>query len=105
MNLPIDPNDLIINPNLLGKGLNGIPDLSKMHLFVELTAQRREGSVLVSRGMGSSSNVTLNAQDQDISINMMGFDKDTGNYTTKWSRNFRDNQQNVEGFGITEINI
>lgn len=105
MNLPIDPNDLIMNPNLIGKGLNGIPDLSKMHLFVELTAQRREGSVLVSSGFGTSNNVTLNAQDQDIAINMMGFDQGTGNYTTKWSRNFRDNQQNVEGFGITDVNI
>jgi len=105
MNSPIDPNDLIINPSLLGQGLNGIPDLSKMHLFVELTAQRREGSVLVSSGIGTSNNVTLNAQDQDVSINMMGFDPNSGSYTTKWSKNYGSTQQNLEGFGITDINI
>lgn len=105
MNSPIDPNDLIINPNLLGKGFNGIPDSSKMHLFVELTAQRREGSVLVSSGVGTSSNTTLNSQDNDISINMMGFDQDTGTYSTRWSRNYNDNKTNFEGFGITDINI
>lgn len=105
MNSPIDPNDLIVNPNLLGKGLNGIPDLSKMQLFVELTAQRREGSVLVSSGAGTTSTTTLNAQDGDIKINMMGFDQKTGQYSTRWSRNYGDTQTNFEGFGITDINI
>lgn len=106
MNTPIDPNDLIINPSLLGKGFNGIPDLSKMHLFVELTAKRREGSVLVSSGVGTSnSSTTLNGGNNDLSVNMMGFDKEKGTYTTKWSQNYSENKVNHEGFGITDINI
>ncbi len=101
----VDPNEIIIADSFNKLGLNGMPDYSKMYLFVELTAKRRGGSVLVSQSVGSSTSKILQDETDAININMMGFDQDTGNYTTRWSRNFSDNQKNYEGFGITEINI
>lgn len=103
----VDPNSIITSDSFNKLGLNGIPDLSSMYIFVELTAQRRSGSVLVSDGnSGSNTNRTLENNQDTISINMMGFDEKSGNYTTKWTNNIRNNNpENSEGFGITEINI
>lgn len=101
----VDPNEIITSDSFNKLGLNGTPDYSKMYLFVELTAKRRSGSAIVIQSAGSTTNKTLENQDDAISINMMGFDQDSGKYTTRWSRNLRDNNTNFEGFGITEINI
>lgn len=103
----VDPNSIITSDSFNKLGLNGIPDLSSMYIFVELTAQRRSGSVLVSDGSsGSNTNRTLDNDQDSIRVNMMGFNEKTGYYTTQWTNNSRNNNpENSEGFGITEINI
>lgn len=101
----IDPNEIITSDSFNRLGLNGMPDHSKMYLFVELTAKRRGGSILVTDGVGSTSNRVLRDENDAININMMGFDQNSKKYTTRWSKNANNNETNFEGFGITEINI
>lgn len=102
----VDPNSLITSDSFNRLGLNGIPDLSKMYLFVELTAKRRSGTILVSQGVGTAASRSIQNQTDSVAINMMGIDETTGNLTTKWSKNtYATSNDNSEGFGITDINI
>lgn len=97
----IDPNDINVSPAFTSMGLNGSPDYSDMFIFAELTAQRRTASILDNNGVGKT---TLETAQDAIKINMMGFDQDTGKYTTRWTNNTDGSKQTpFEGFGMTSI--
>jgi len=98
----IDPNDGIAPQPLINLGLNAAPDYSEMFIFAELTAKRRGTSVLVTNGVGKVS--AIGTENDSININLMGFDPNTNQYTTRWT-NALDNTGDTpyEGFGITQI--
>lgn len=99
----IDPNDAITSKSLVNLGLNATPDYSDMFIFAELTAQRRTSSILSTGGVGKPT--TLETGNDAVKINLMGFDQDTGQYTTRWTENIGGSVTPFEGFGITSINI
>lgn len=99
----IDPNDAIASQSLINIGLNGTPDYSDMFIFAELTAQRRKASIIDTEGVGKKRKLT-DAYDATV-INMMGFDNDSGKYTTKWTNNIGENASPYEGFGMTKIDV
>jgi hypothetical protein len=99
----IDPNDINASSSLVNLGLNASPDYSDMFIFAELTAERRSASILTSNGVGRT---TLDTAENGVKINMMGFDQDSGQYTTKWTNNLDGTKTTpFEGFGITSIRI
>jgi hypothetical protein len=99
----IDPNDINASPSLVNLGLNASPDYSDMFIFAELTAQRRGASILETGGVGKAT--TLDVGNDAVKINMMGFDQNSGEYTTKWSNNLDGGVTPFEGFGITKIKL
>lgn len=99
----IDPNNINASPSLVNLGLNASPDYSDMFIFAELTAQRRSASILNSDGVGRT---TLDTAEDAVKINMMGFDNESGQYTTRWTNNLDGTKATpFEGFGITSIRI
>ena len=96
----IDPNDVV---SKLPNYINGTPPYEKMHIFAELIAKRRGRSSLISSSTGISQE--LNGMEDTVNINMLGLDKDTNQFTTKWSKNTALSEAPYEGFGITEINV
>lgn len=99
----IDPNDAIASQSLVNLGLNAAPDYSDMFIFAELTARRRTASILSTNGVGKPT--TLDNANEAVKINMMGFDQETGQYTTKWTENIGSGNVPDEGFGITQIKM
>lgn len=99
----IDPNDINASPSLVNLGLNAAPDYSDMFIFAELTAQRRTASILTTGGVGKMT--TLDTGNEAVKINMMGFDPESGLYTTKWTNNLDNTTTPFEGFGITQIRM
>jgi hypothetical protein len=99
----IDPNDAISSQSLVNLGLNATPDYSDMFIFAELTAQRRTASILSTGGVGKPT--TLDTANDAVKINLMGFDQDSGQYTTRWTENVGGGVTPFEGFGMTSINI
>lgn len=99
----IDPNDINASPSLVNLGLNAAPDYSDMFIFAELTAQRRGASILTTGGVGKTT--TLDVGNDAVKINMMGFDQERGEYTTKWTNNLDGGVTPFEGFGITKIKL
>lgn len=99
----IDPNNAIASPSLINLGLNATPDYSDMFIFAELTVQRRGSSILETNGVGKP--ITLKQENDSVNINLMGFDNDTGQYTTRWSENIGTDVTPFEGFGMTSIKI
>jgi hypothetical protein len=99
----IDPNDAIASTSLVNLGLNATPDYSDMFIFAELTAQRRTASILSTNGVGKPT--TLETGNEAVKINLMGFDQDSGQYTTRWTENIGGGVTPFEGFGMTKIDI
>lgn len=99
----IDPNDAIASKSLTNLGLNATPDYSDMFIFAELTAKRRKASIIDTEGVGKKR--TLSDANDATVINMMGFDNETGSYTTRWTNNIGENRTPYEGFGMTKIDI
>lgn len=100
----IDPNDINASPSLVNLGLNAAPDYSDMFIFAELTAQRRTASIINTEGVGKTT-TTLESGNDAVKINMMGFDPELGQYTTKWTNNLDNTSTPFEGFGITQIKM
>jgi len=99
--LLIDPNDVNRNININ----NSIPNYENMFLFVELTAERRGRSTLVT---SSDGNYILDKNDlnKNIFINMLGFDQKKSYHTTNYYKgSVPDNEILFEGFGMTSIKI
>lgn len=98
----IDPNEVISE---LPQFMNGTPDYEKMHLFVELTAERKARTVLRTTSTGTFKDKT--GFEEDIRISMMGYDqsKENTEHTTRWTNNTSISGDNYEGFGITKIDI
>lgn len=90
-----DPTELI------SKEYNGIPDLEKMMIYVNLKAYRRGTSTII---FNSDGYVNLKST-SDMDVNLMGMDPDTKQYTTSWSNNYGISNNNYEGFGINNIKI
>jgi len=97
--LLIDPMNTVSD---LPEYLNGTPNYEEMFIFVSLRTRRRRRSV-IRFDAGSTS--LLESQISDTNVNMLGYDTDSGNFTTKWSENESNTGTILEGFGITSINI
>ncbi|MFW5795048.1 MAG: hypothetical protein ACOCV1_06150, partial [Bacillota bacterium] len=95
----IDPNEVV---SQFPEGINGAPDYSGMFVFAELVGYRKARSVLIS----SNNNVRTETNFSDTTINMMGFDQDTLQHTTRWTETINNSVVTpYEGFGITNIKI
>ena len=94
----IDPNEVV---SRLPKDYNGTPDYEKMFTFVSLKARRRPRSVLVNEGKRVSVEDGLD----EININMLGFDQETGEFTTRWGDTIDTTRTIYEGFGVTQIQV
>lgn len=103
--MPVHLIDPIDSVSKLPKNLNGTPEYEKMFIFVELTAERRGRSVIVSSENGT--NIDNSQPFEDLRVNLMGADI-SGNIarlTTKWTDNTSQSEKILEGFGITQIDI
>jgi len=95
----IDPNLANTNKNMV----NSIPQYQDMHLFVELSAIRRERTVLLTGGDGAY-RVENKLSDNSSKINFLGASNDL-NFTTRWYDGSTGSEVQTEGFGITNIKI
>jgi hypothetical protein len=96
----------VIDPNEVNNSRrNGLPDYSKMFIFVELLASRRESTVLNKRGSHSNGNVEKVFD--NLTVSMLGYDPQTQKFTTRWGGVSSDGatEPQYEGFGITSIKI
>ena len=95
--LLIDPIDAVSD---LPQEFNGTPNYEDMFIFVGLRTKRRKRSVIRRDG----NETTLVESDvSDFNINMLGYDQNSGEFTTKWTE--AETEPILEGFGITNINI
>lgn len=94
----IDP---INSVSRLPSQLNGTPEYEKMFTFISMRARRRPRSVIVNDGKTTTVEDSLD----EININMLGFDQETGQFTTRWGNNIDNTSVIYEGFGISTINI
>jgi len=97
--LLIDPMDAVSD---LPQDLNGAPNYEEMFIFVSLRARRRRRSVIKFEA-GSTS--LVESQISDTNINMLGYDTESGNFSTKWTENETNSGTILEGFGVTNISI
>ena len=86
---------------LISKNKNGIPDLEKMMIYVNLKAYRRGTSTII---FNSDGYVNIDST-VDMDVDLMGVNPSTKKYTTDWSKNYGVDNNNYEGFGITNIKI
>lgn len=105
--LLIDPNLVNVNPNMT----NAIPQYQDMFIFVELTAIRRERTVLVTGTQGNGSYTTDNTgSNKAISVNFLGNNQDQNspnkqNFTTNWYDGSTGDGTQFEGFGIGSVKV
>lgn len=97
-----DPNSV----NTVNQEYNGMPTYENMYIDVSLTAQRRNRSMLVIQ----NDNVKLSNETGSGSVNFLGFNQNTTNYTNKFfTTNYYDEStgDNIqyESFGIESIKI
>ena len=103
----VDPNKVNVNPDIT----NSIPQYQDMHIFAELTAERRSRTVLVTGLEGTGSYSTQNTgTDKAISVNFLGNNQDPDspnylNFTTNWYDGSTGNRTQFEGFGIGSIKV
>jgi hypothetical protein len=82
---------------------NGVPEYENLFIFAELTAQRRGRTIIMSQGSGVFSvEKTINS---DLTVNMLGPDRETNTFTTNWSSATSAVKGVTEGFGIKKINV
>jgi hypothetical protein len=97
----IDPNEVNNNRR------NGTPDYSKMFIFVELLATRRESTILNKRGTILDGSVEKTYD--SLTVSMLGYNPDTQRFTSRWSGGSGAAgdaaEPQYEGFGITAIRI
>jgi len=94
----------LIDPNLIiGGGIErGIPDFEKSNIFVELKTVRRGATVLSKTGKGSGS---IENVFDEVVISMLGYDQETGKYTTDYTKMYDRKIVQYEGFGISRIEV
>ena len=97
--LLIDPMDAVSD---LPQDLNGTPNYEEMFIFVSLRTRRRRRSVIKFEAGDTS---LVESQVSDTNINMLGYDTESGNYTTKWTESETNSGTILEGFGVTNISI
>lgn len=96
----IDPNDVIgdlNSPHL------SAPNQEELFIFVELTAMRRGSTIIVNNGQGRVGEKKEGLP--ETKINLLGFDPDSEEFTTRYTENFGNINTPFEGFGISEIRI
>jgi hypothetical protein len=74
-----------------------------MFIFAELIATRRGRSSLVTTAVGTEQQ--RDGLENDITVNMMGFDPESKEFTTRWSKNTALYENPYEGFGISSIDV
>ena len=98
----VDPNDLGNGGNI-DNNLNQVP-LEDLNIIVELTAQRRGRSVISDNGHAFS-NSTSGSELIIPNGTIMGDSKALTTSYTQVSTTFNKSGDNVEGLGLTDINI
>lgn len=94
----------VIDPNNVNNSRhNGLPDYSKMFIFVELLATRRESTILNKKGSQTIGNVEKVFD--DLTVSMLGYDPDTQKFTSRWTDRRSIVGKQYEGFGISNIDI
>ena len=94
-----DPIEVVTNSN--NQSSTAIPNLEELMIYVNFKAFRR-GSTEIN--FDADGFVNLNST-KDMEVDLMGKDPQTKHFTTNWSNNFVLNDNNYEGFGITDIKI
>lgn len=92
-----DPIEVVTNSNSSTR----IPNLEELMIYVNLKAFRRGSTEIIFNADGF---VNVNST-SDMEVNLMGKNPTTKQFTTDWSNNFVLNDDNYEGFGITDIKI
>lgn len=94
----------VIDPNEANNSRrNGIPDYSRMFIFVELLASRRESTVLQKRSFVKEGSVEKVFD--SLTVSMLGYDPNINKFTTRYSDVDSSVGPKYEGFGITDIEI
>lgn len=92
-----DPIEIINN----NQSSTAIPNLEELMIYVNFKAFRRGSTEVIFDADGF---VDINST-SDMEVDLMGKDPQTKHFTTNWSNNFVLNDNNYEGFGITDIKI
>ena len=102
----VDPGMVNVNENMI----NSIPQYQDMHIFAELTAQRKGRTVLAINSQGTS--IQDNGMNSDMVVNFMGNNQDTenpnpnfGKFTTNYYDGSTGDRTHFEGFGISNIKV
>ena len=100
----MDPGMVNVNPGMT----NSIPQYQDMHIFAELTAQRKGRTVLAISSKGTS--IQDNGMNSDMTVNFMGNNQDPENpnfkkFTTNYYDGSSGDRTHFEGFGITNIKV
>ena len=95
------------NPNDIGS--NGVvntfqSNFGDLYPFIELTVIKRKADEIA---VGLNNTISVELGDEGRVISLLGYDQETGNYTTNYSEDIVgvENRNNDSGFGITEINV
>ena len=94
-----DPIEVVTNSN--NQSSTAIPNLEELMIYVNFKAFRRGSTEIIFDADGF---VNLNSTN-DMEVDLMGKDPQTKHFTSNWSNNFVLNDNNYEGFGITDIKI
>lgn len=92
-----DPIEIINN----NQSSTAIPNLEELMIYVNFKAFRRGSTEIIFDADGF---VNINSTN-DMEVDLMGKDPQTKHFTTNWSNNFVLNDNNYEGFGISDIKI
>lgn len=111
----IDPNLINVNTGLVDgvPFVNGIPQYQDMYIFVELVAESKGRSVIITSNQGSNIVGQLKTGlETDRTANFMGVNQDNTNnnpnylnFTTNYYDGSTGDRLNFESFGITNIKI
>lgn len=91
----INGDSNVIRPNKY------MPDYERMSIYINLKAYRRSNTIINLNDNG----YIVNNYGGDMDVNLMGFDPQTNKFTTNWSKNTSIENDNYEGFGISNIKI
>jgi len=94
-----DPIEIITNNS--NQSSTAIPNLEELMIYVNFKAFRRGSTEIIFDADGF---VNINSS-SDLEVDLMGRNPNNKNFTTDWSDNFILNDNNYEGFGISDIKI
>jgi len=103
----IDPNNSNINNNIT----NGIPQYQDMYISVDLTAYKRQRTVLSTNINTDITKINKDASQEGETISFLGQNQDQNNsahfnkFTTNYYDQESDTEKTYEGFGIKSIDV